>query len=100
MHMPALIFGAQNFDSLFGAEPTRTFWVLFDDEAGERLAYDQAYVQGQARVGARYTTRAVERHEVCGILQHDVAGAGVGDDLFQIGQPNILVDCDQLCSGF
>jgi len=51
---------------------------VFGDEAGERLAYNQADVKRQAWLGARAAAGAFQAHDVVGVAQHDVASAGIG----------------------
>jgi hypothetical protein len=82
--MAALVLRPQDLNSLFRGDPARAARVVFGHEAGERLAHDQADVQWQAGIGAGRAAGAVQDDKVIGILQDDVAGAGVGDDLFQV----------------
>ena len=39
---------------------------------------------------------AVQRDDMVGMLQHDVARQRVGDDLLQVAQVDILLDGDEL----
>jgi hypothetical protein len=96
VHVTAIILRLQDRYGLFRRDPAGATRVMFADETGERFADNEAYVQWLAGIGASGTTRALERHDVVWMLQHDVPGARVWYDAFQIFKPNVLLNRDQL----
>ena len=72
MDVAALVLGGQDLDRLVRADPARPVGLVLADEAGKRLADDQADVQRQARLCARGAAGALQRDDMVGVLQHDV----------------------------
>ena len=70
--------------------------MVLDDEPGEGLADDEANVEGLTGIGAAGATGTIEDGDVIGVLEDDVPGTRVGDDLLQIGQTDFLADAHQL----
>ncbi len=96
VHVAAFVLGAQDLHRLFRRDPAGTVRVVLGDETGERLADNEADVERLAGIGARGAAGALQDHDVIGVLQHDVAGAGVGEYLLQVGQADLFLDGDQL----
>jgi len=96
MDMAALVFGVQNLRSLLLADPTGATWVILTDKAGKGLANHQADVQGLAGVGAHGAAGTFQDDDMVRVVQHNVAGHGVGDRLFQISNGDVLLNHDQL----
>jgi len=96
VHVAPFVLGAQDLHRFCWRDPAGTTRVMLGHETGERLADDQADVERQAGVGARGAAGAIQYHDVIGVLQHNVAGEGVGDNLLQVGQADLSLDGDQL----
>src|SRR5450756_400275 len=80
-HVAAFVLGPQDLHRLILADPARLVRMVLPDEGGERLAYYQAHIQWQARLGPVGTARALQGDDVIGILQDQIARQVVGDDL-------------------
>ena len=66
--------------------------MMVEHELSKRLADGNTDIQRKAGVGTRYAAGTIEDHDMIGIAQHDVAGAGVGDDFIQVANVDILLD--------
>jgi hypothetical protein len=94
MHMTAALFSLKDIQCLFLTDPARSFWVVFNNHAGERLTNDQADVQRQAWVLARYPAWTIQDNDVVGILQDQIACQFIGNNLFWIRDANFFTDAD------
>ncbi len=74
--------------------------MVVGNQTGEGLADDQADVQGQAGILAGRPAGTFQDGDVIRVLQDDVAGALVRDDVLQVGQTDVLLDADQLRGSF
>ena len=99
VHMAALVLGLDNVQGFVRGDPARVPGLMFADKAGERLANHQAYIQRQAGSLASHPAGAVQGYDVIGVLQDDLTGAGIGDDLLQVGKMDVLIDQYQFSGG-
>ncbi len=65
--------------------------MVLDHETGEGFADNQADIQRQAGILARRPARALQGDDMVGVLEDQSAGTLVGDDLLQVGQPDLLL---------
>ncbi len=63
MNMSPLMFGPQDLDRFRLSDPARPTGVMFHRETCERLAHDQAHIQGQTRIFAGAPAWAIEHHD-------------------------------------
>lgn len=90
------IFGAQDVDRFLGSDPAGALGMVFFDEAGERVADDQADIQRQAGIFARGAAGAVQGQDVLGVLENEIARLGIRNDFFQARKLDRFVDGYQL----
>ena len=84
VNVAPLVLVGQDLLRLVAGDPARALRLVFRHETGKRLADDQADVERQARIGPGAAARTVERNDVVGMLQNDVSGQRIGDDLLQV----------------
>ena len=100
MDVTAFILRLQDGDGFVARDPAGAIGLMFADETGERIANYEADIHGQAGILASGTTGTIDCDDVVGILHNDGTGAFVRDDLFEIGNLNLFVDCHELFGGF
>ena len=86
------VLGLEDGYRLVARNPARAFRLMLTDEAGERFAYDQADIHGQARMFTRCPAGTFQSHNVVGVLHYDGAGTLTGDYLLQVVDVQLLLD--------
>jgi len=92
VHVASLVLGTQDSNGLRLSDSARVPRVVVCDEAGKRLADDEADVKWQTRFVTLGTARAVKNHDVVGMAEDDVARDRVRDDLLDPAQFEIGVE--------
>lgn len=92
----ALLLCAENLHCFALTDPTGASRVVFNHKAGKGLTDDEANVEGLAGIRSRGATGALKHDDVIRVLEHNVAGQGVGDYVFQVGQGDVFFHGDQL----
>lgn len=96
VNMPALLLCFKNLHSFLLGNTSRPFGVMFGNESDKRLSHNQADVQRQTRLVSRCSARTLQGRDVVRILKHDVPGRGIRNDLLQVAQLKVAINCDQL----
>lgn len=96
LYMTKLLFGLQNFDRLIRIDPPRAVGVVLIYKTGEGFADDQADIQRLTGILLGHPAGAFQSDNMLRILEYDIPGLAVRDDLLQVFEADILLDCDQL----
>ena len=96
MHVTAFLFCMQDFHSLFLCDPPGPPRVVFDDKAYEGFTNHKTDIEGQTGIGTDDAAGAIEYSKVIRIVQYDIPGAGIRNNPFQIGQPDLFVHGNEL----
>jgi hypothetical protein len=91
VHVAAFVLGLQNVYCFSLADPSGSPRVVLGDKAGKRLANDKANVQRLAGMGSRGPAGTLQDHDVIRMMQHNIAGASVGNNLLQVGQVDLPI---------
>lgn len=98
VQVPALVLGAQKVQSLSLGQASAAARIVFQDEVHAGLAHHHAHLGGMAGRGAGVPAGALVGRDVRRPLEHQVARRGVGDDLFEVAQRDVLrVGDDGFC---
>ena len=82
-HVPASVRGFHHGHGFIGRDAPAFGRVVLKHEVHDVAAHDDAHVQGQAGVFGRAPAGAVEQGQIGRIVQDDVAGQGVRQNLFR-----------------
>lgn len=86
----------QEFDAFFPCNPPCPSWVVFNDKADKGLTDDQTNVERQTGVCPYRPAGTINNCKVIGVLQNDIPRPAIGNNFFQIGEPDIFIYGDQL----
>jgi len=84
VHMASRMFALEDLPCLLGCDPPSTTWMVLDNETGEWLSHDKAYVEWQTGIWARGAAGTLKGDNVIRVFEDDVAGEGIRDHLLQV----------------